>query len=150
MLNLRTDILFAVTAIVSLIGGLIVFNGTVDIALHDTMLIIDEKHLVFVVSGLLMLCSLVYFLFLKSNKPLSEKWGRVHFMLTFLSVFAGVLTFMYIQGKGVNRYTDTVDAFEVQEKVMADLQFFQGIIIMFFVAQFLFSINIVTTLAKRK
>lgn len=148
MLRLETYKLFVATGIVCFLFGIIVFNNIINIALHDVYIVIYERHIVIVVCSLLILYSLIYFWLYKLNKPMNDKLGKIHFILTLLSIVA---TYKFMQNQQLNtRYIETVNAFEMAEEARwADAKYFQAITIIFAVGQIAFLVNVLTAITKK-
>src|SRR5262245_8026670 len=112
-LHFTTAMLFALGFVAMfVIGGLsgIFMAATpVDVFIHDTYFIVAHLHYVLFMSSILGIFGAIYFWFPKMfGRMMSERWGKVHFFLTFL--FAnGTFYPMHIIGVGGHprRYYDS-------------------------------------------
>jgi cytochrome c oxidase subunit 1 len=115
--NIRftTAMLFAIGFVsIFVTGGLTgVFLGNppVDIALHDTYFVVAHFHLVMGSAALFGLFAGVYHWFPKMfGKMMSERWGKLHFWLTFVGVYGIFFPMHYLGFRGVTRrYYDYQD-----------------------------------------
>jgi cytochrome c oxidase subunit 1 len=90
------------------LSGIFLASTPVDVHLHDTYFVVAHIHYVLFGGSLFGLLAGVYFWFPKfSGRMLSERLGKVHFVLTYLA-FNGVFLPMHILGiRGVpRRYYD--------------------------------------------
>lgn len=90
-LRFQTPMLFAIGFIfLFTIGGLtgvVLANGGIDVALHDTYYVVAHFHYVLSMGALFSLFAGFYYWFGKmSGKQYPEKLGRLHFTLTFIGV----------------------------------------------------------------
>jgi len=80
--------------------GLFLGNPAVDIQLHDTYFVVAHFHFVMGSAALFGIFAGIYHWFPKMfGRMMSERWGRLHFWLTFIGIY---LTFfpMHFQGIG--------------------------------------------------
>jgi len=99
VLRLRTPMLFALGTLVVFalggISGLTLASILTNRFLHDTLYVVGHFHLTLAGSALLgVFAALYYWCPLLTGRALDERWGRVHFALTFtlfVAVFSGLL-----------------------------------------------------------
>ncbi|HKP13764.1 MAG TPA: cbb3-type cytochrome c oxidase subunit I [Blastocatellia bacterium] len=78
--------------------GLFLGQAAVDIPLHDTYFVVAHFHLIMGVAAVFALFAATYFWFPRMfGRMMSERLGRVHFVLTFVGVYATFLP-MYLMG----------------------------------------------------
>jgi cytochrome c oxidase subunit 1 len=150
-MQMTTALLFAL-AFVSMfvIGGLsgIFMAATpVDVYFHDTYFIVAHIHYVLFMSSLFGIFAAIYFWFPKMfGRCLNEKWGHIHFALTFL--FANATFFpMHIIGIGGHprRYYDPtfysfLERFEGLNQFMTISALLMGVTQIIFFANFFLSL----------
>jgi cytochrome c oxidase subunit 1 len=70
--------------------GLLLGQAALDIPLHDTYFVVAHFHLIMGVAAIFALFAGTYFWFPKMcGRMMSERLGRIHFVLTFVGVYAG-------------------------------------------------------------
>jgi cytochrome c oxidase subunit 1 len=80
------------------LSGLFLGQAAVDIPLHDTYFVVAHFHLIMGVAAVFALFAGTYFWFPRMfGRMMSERLGRVHFVLTFAGVYATFLP-MYLAG----------------------------------------------------
>jgi cytochrome c oxidase subunit 1 len=152
-LNLTTAMLFALGFVaLFVIGGLsgIFMAATpVDVYIHDTYFIVAHLHYVLFMSSIMGIFAGIYYWFPKMfGRLMNERWGKVHFILTFV---AGNCVFfpMHIVGAaGLRRriFDTTMAGFERQ---VQDLNVFMSIsAFVLGAAQIIFIINILWSLFR--
>jgi cytochrome c oxidase subunit 1 len=103
-IQFTTPMLFALSFVsLFIIGGLSgVFMAAtpVDIYIHDTYFIVGHIHYVLFMSSIMAIFGGIYYWFPKMfGRMMNDKWGKIHFVLTF--IFAnGVFYPMHILGTG--------------------------------------------------
>ncbi len=85
-----TPMLFAIGFIflftVGGVTGVVLANGSIDIALHDTYYVVAHFHYVMSLGALFAAFAAFYYWFGKmSGRQYPEVWGKIHFWLTFIS-----------------------------------------------------------------
>ncbi len=146
-----TPMLFALAFVAMfIIGGLsgIFMAATpVDIFIHDTYFIVAHLHYVLFASSLMGIFGAIYFWFPKMfGRMMSEKWGKVHFVITFIAA-NGVFFPMHILGAaGLRRRIPdfTATAFEAPllglNQFMSISAFVLGAAQLIFVVNFFYSL----------
>lgn len=116
-LQLRTPALFALGSIAFFgtggFGGIFLGNATSDIQLHDTYFVVGHFH--FMIGGvtLLALFGGTYYWFPKMfGRMMSERLGKIHFWLTFVSFYAVFLTQHFLGLGGMPRRYYAFSKFE--------------------------------------
>jgi cytochrome c oxidase subunit 1 len=78
--------------------GLFLGQAAIDIPLHDTYFVVAHFHLIMGVAAVFALFAGTYFWFPKMfGRMMNERLGRVHFVLTFVGVYA-IFMPMYLMG----------------------------------------------------
>lgn len=114
---ISTSILFSIGFIALFtIGGLtgvILSNGSIDIALHDTAYVYGHFHYVLSLGAVFALFAGVYhYAYKVTGKRFSETFGRIHFVLIFIGVNLTFFPHHFLGLAGIpRRYADYPDAF---------------------------------------
>ena len=105
--------------------GLFLGQAAIDIPLHDTYFVVAHFHLIMGVAAVFALFAGTYFWFPKMfGRMMSERLGRIHFVMTFVGVYA-VFMPMYLMGiaGAPRRY-----AFHYNPATGAGLQYLAGMV----------------------
>jgi cytochrome c oxidase subunit 1 len=145
-LQLRTPALFALGAIAFFgtggLGGIFLGNATSDIQLHDTYFVVGHFH--FMIGGvtLLALFGGTYYWFPKMfGRMMSERWGKLHFWLTFLPFYAVFLTQHFLGLGGMPRRYYAFSKFEFLAPIRDMNAFISVAAFVLGAAQLIFLIN---------
>jgi cytochrome c oxidase subunit 1 len=101
-IRFTTPMLFAI-GFVSLfvaggITGLVLGQTSLDLPMHDTYFVLGHFHLVMGVAAIFGMFAGIYFWFPKMfGKMMNETWGKIHFWITFIGVYA-IFIPMHIMG----------------------------------------------------
>ncbi|MGD8866626.1 MAG: cbb3-type cytochrome c oxidase subunit I [Gemmatimonadales bacterium] len=151
--HFHTPMLFAV-AFVALftiggLSGIFMASNAVDIFIHDTYFIVAHIHYVLFGGSLFAIFAAIYFWYPKMfGHMMNERWGKVHFALTF--VFYNLVFFpMHILGMGghMRRIYDPTQ-YEFLARFQGMNKFISISAFMLFAAQIPFVINFFWSLSK--
>ena len=101
-IRFTTPMLFAI-GFVSLfvaggITGLVLGQTSLDLSMHDTYFVLAHFHLVMGVAAIFGIFAGIYFWFPKMfGRMMSERWGKLHFWVTFIGVYI-IFVPMHIMG----------------------------------------------------
>jgi|SRR3954462_8545380 len=142
------DFLFLLTALLVSVFYLSVANPTLDIAIHDTYLVICKEHVSIALSLPFLFFALIYFLFKKANKPLYKILGIVHYIMT-ISFFLAILIALFIHFHFYKSiaYRHYITEIEYSEKINI---FYACAAIISIFGQFVLIINIIATLFRKR
>jgi len=139
MKYLKAKYLFLLSGIISFIVGIIHYDDTLDMNLHDTYFVAVLPLLSCYPAIYMLAVAMVYFMFNRYFKPLNERAGGVHFLLTALSAISMWQIFdTFFQPK--RYYAFIGPSYFIDAETMLLVAFF-----FFLVAQLLFVTNIIRT-----
>lgn len=142
---LNTPFIFIFTGFTILVVGLIFFQSTLDINLHDTYFVIAHVHIALYLCLLFLAFSLIYFIFNKLKKPLNKSLAIIHYIFTILTII--LLVFSSTDSYNhIKRYTGD-NPFDSEFSIKPFILFLS---LTFIIAQIIFIFNIVWTLLKKK
>ena len=154
-IRFHTPMLFAVGFValftVGGLSGIFMASSSVDIFIHDTYFIVAHIHYVLFGGSLMAAFSAIYFWFPKMfGKMMNEKWGAIHFLLTF--TFYNLAFFpMHLLGMGghMRRIADPT-MYEFLQPMQPLNRFITISVFLLFVAQLPFVVNFFWSLFKGK
>ena len=93
---------FVAMFVIGGLSGIFMAATPVDVAIHDTYFIVAHLHYVLFMSSIFGIFGAIYFWYPKMfGRLMSERWGKVHFALTF--IFSNCVFFpMHITGTGLH------------------------------------------------
>jgi cytochrome c oxidase subunit 1 len=152
-LQLTTAMLFALSFVaLFVIGGLsgIFMAATpVDVYIHDTYFIVAHLHYVLFMSSIMGIFAGIYYWFPKMfGRLMNERWGKVHFLLTFIAANCTFFPMHIVGTAGLRRriFDTTMSGFERQ---VQDLNVFMSIsAFVLGAAQIIFVLNFLWSLFR--
>ncbi len=151
--RVTTPLLFAL-GIISFIGtggfgGLFLGNSLSDMYLHDTYFVVGHFHFMIAWATLFGVFAGTYYWFPKMfGRKMNEKLGKLHFFLTFISVYWVFLTMHFVGFKGMIRYTYNPYVYEFLKSLIPWNEFITYGAMVMFGAQFIFLFNFFYSLFK--
>ncbi|MCX8050914.1 MAG: cbb3-type cytochrome c oxidase subunit I [Chlorobi bacterium] len=147
--NIRftTPMLYAIgfisTFVTGGLTGLFLGNSALDIPLHDTYFVVAHFHVVMGLSSVFGIFAGIYYWFPKmTGKMMSERWGKVHFWLTFIGSYGVFWTMHYLGFMGMPRRYYSYDSYQFLPPSMHTLQMIITISALIVgAAQFIFIVN---------
>lgn len=133
---------FVAMFIIGGLSGIFMAATPVDIYIHDTYFIVAHIHYVLFTSSLFGIFGAIYFWFPKMfGRLMNEKWGKVHFVLSF--ILANTTFFpMHILGiAGMRRRIPDVTATELESSLLSLNQFISISAFLLGAVQIIFLIN---------
>jgi heme/copper-type cytochrome/quinol oxidase subunit 1 len=141
----QTDFLFTITGGLILLIGQFFSNSILDIAIHDTYLLISYMHVAIILCASFLFFAFIYFILKKVNKPLYSVLGWTHYCLTVLPLLSATV---------INFTPNRHFANQNFNEEMANAERYNVIIVisvlLCILGQFLFVVNIIASLLKRK
>ncbi|KGO85554.1 hypothetical protein Q765_15190 [Flavobacterium rivuli WB 3.3-2 = DSM 21788] len=144
----KAHMYFWITALLILtVGGLLQListNSTVDINVKDIYLVMATFHFSLFLAFIYFMLGVCYWFFYKQNILLNKKLTKVHTVITVLGLPAYLLLNMYIEYKSEEPLYVVLDNYQLYYKIL------MGIFLTVVIVQFLFPVNILISLIKRK
>jgi cytochrome c oxidase subunit 1 len=138
---------FVALFVIGGLSGIFMAATPVDIAIHDTYFIVAHLHYVLFMSSIFGIFAGLYYWYPKMfGRMMSEKWGKVHFVLTFIF---GNFTFypMHIIGSGLHMRRiydptayDFIKPMQPLNEFMSVNAILLGLTQLIFLANFLYSL----------
>ncbi|KPK64420.1 MAG: cytochrome C oxidase [Gemmatimonas sp. SG8_38_2] len=154
-IRFHTPMLFAVGFValftVGGLSGIFMASSSVDIFIHDTYFIVAHIHYVLFGGSLMAAFAAIYFWFPKMfGKMMNEKWGAIHFLLTFISYNLAFFP-MHLLGMGghMRRIADPT-MYEFLQPLQPLNRFITISVFLLFVAQLPFVVNLFWSLFRGK
>jgi cytochrome c oxidase subunit 1 len=134
------------------LSGLFLAQPTIDLFFHDTYFVVAHFHLIMGVAAIFGMFAALFFWFPKMfGRHLNEPWGKVHFWITFVGVYAIFMPMHWIgMVGGPRRYSNPFEAAAFQGPLMPVYKFITYAAIATIAAQFIFLFNIIWSLWKGK
>ncbi len=133
------------------LSGIFMASNAVDIFIHDTYFIVAHIHYVLFGGSLFAIFAAIYFWFPKMfGRMMSERWGKIHFALTF--VFYNLTFFpMHILGMGghMRRIYDPTK-YEFLARFQGMNRFISISAFLLFASQIIFAVNFFWSLFRGK
>lgn len=150
-IRFATPMLFSLGVVVVFsLGGLTgIFNAaeTLDIYLHDTYFVVGHFHLTLAASVLLGGFAGIYYWFPKMfGRHMNEMLGKIHFLVSFVSVIAIFGLMMYLGANGMMRRVADVSRYEFLKPVAYLNVLISVLVLIFGIVQGLFVFNFVYSL----
>lgn len=127
--NIRftTPMLYAIgfisTFVTGGLTGIFLGNSALDIPLHDTYFVVAHFHVVMGLSSVFGIFGGIYYWFPKmTGKMMSERWGKVHFWLTFIGSYGVFWTMHYLGFMGMPRRYFNYESYQFLPPSMHTLQ----------------------------
>jgi cytochrome c oxidase subunit 1 len=140
---------FVAMFVIGGLSGIFMAATPVDIFFHDTYFIVAHLHYVLFMSSIFGIFGAIYHWYPKMfGRLMNEKWGKVHFVLTF--IFSNCTFFpMHIVGMGgmARRYADHT-GYSTWENFQGLNQFMTVSAIMLGLAQLIFLVNFFSSLFR--
>jgi len=154
-IRLTTPMLFSI-GFVSLFvtGGLsgpILAQPTIDAYLHDTYFVVAHFHMIMGMAAVFAIFAATYFWFpkLSAGRLMSERWGRVHFWLTFIGAYATFLPMHFLGMAGhPRRYAQIAGSAEYLQGLLPLQTWVTCAAIGLIAAQFIFLANLFWSLRR--
>src|SRR5712675_2384551 len=131
------------------ISGIFLGQPALDLYFHDTYFVVGHFHMIMGVAAIFGMFAGTFYWFPKMfGRMMNERWGRIHFFLTFLGVYS-IFTPMHFLGLVGNprRYPDFKDV-EFMHGYMPIHQFMTIAAFCTAAAQLIFVVNLIWSLKK--
>ncbi|MBL0051895.1 MAG: hypothetical protein IPP29_10500 [Bacteroidetes bacterium] len=116
---LRTDFLFFITGIIILGLTILFLRSPLKINIHDTYLLIAKTDIAVGFFLLFLILALIYFLFIKLNRPLRKTLGITHYLLTTISLVAIATLCIFSSGESMTQPFDFMTFIAISVLVFA-------------------------------
>jgi heme/copper-type cytochrome/quinol oxidase subunit 1 len=142
---LQPETLFLVSGLLIVTHRLLFVRKPLDVAVHDTYIVVDAFHITFLITVMFMILSLPYSLFRKADNPLSTTGGWIHYVLTMLPLVVALIIIplisIWYQPDQVSERRERNERYNMIIALSYVLCIF---------GQLVFLVNILVTLFKRK
>ncbi len=155
-IRFTTPMLFAIgfisTFVTGGLTGLFLGNSALDIPLHDTYFVVAHFHVVMGLSSVFGIFAGIYYWFPKmTGKMMNERWGKVHFWLTFVGSYGVFWTMHYLGFMGMPRRYYSYDSYQFLPPSMHTLQMVITIsALVVGAAQLIFTVNFLVAWLRGK
>ncbi len=155
-IRFTTPMLFAIgfisTFVTGGLTGLFLGNSALDIPLHDTYFVVAHFHVVMGLSSVFGIFAGIYYWFPKmTGKMMNERWGKVHFWLTFVGSYGVFWTMHYLGFMGMPRRYYSYDSYQFLPPDMHTLQMIITISALIVgAAQLIFTVNFLAAWLRGK
>ncbi|WP_338378230.1 hypothetical protein [uncultured Flavobacterium sp.] len=145
----KTYVPFLILIPIILIMGFLNRKETLDINVHDTYYVINNFHLAIILSTVLGIISLGYFLIKLFNIPLINWLSITHVIISILGIIIIYILFKVVKNLEVN--TSNIESFFKYSKTIQRINFalFSALTITI-ISQLLFLLNITVSIIKKK
>jgi heme/copper-type cytochrome/quinol oxidase subunit 1 len=141
----QPEFLFLITGLLIVAYRLLFVHEPLDIAIHDTYILVDSLHITFLVTILFVILSFPYTLLREANKPLSKTGGWLHYILTMAPLLAFILALpITIQYNSNHSFSENMQYAEKYNILMTVS------CMLCVLGQLVFLVNILVSLFKRK
>lgn len=141
---INTQYPFLIASLVFFVLGAMYCTNALDINFHDTYFIILLPLLSYYPAIYMLVTFFIYYVFSKALKPLNNKWGIVHFMLTLFSTIVICKTALGVYQP--HRYYSLSN----QSNFVNSHTMLSMVVIVFLLAQLIFLVNIIKSLTNIK
>ncbi len=135
------------------LSGLFLAQPTIDLYFHDGPFVVAHFHIIMGVAAVFGMFGALFFWFPKMfGRHLNEFWGKVHFWITFLGVYAIFMPMHWLGLLGINRRYSSFESYSpaVQAQVMPIQKFITIAAIITISAQLILLFNLLWSLWKGK
>ena len=121
------------------ISGLFLNQPAVDVYLHDTYFVVGHFHMIMGVAAIFGIFAGTYYWFPKMfGRILNESWGKVHFWITFVGVYAIFMPMHWLGFSGHPRRYAELTSFEFLQPLMDVQRYISMFAFTTIAAQFIF------------
>jgi heme/copper-type cytochrome/quinol oxidase subunit 1 len=141
---IQADILFLATGALTLLVGLLFYNSTLDIAIHDMYFLISYFLIALILGATFLLFALIYYSFKRAGRPMYRILALMHYFLTVLPILATTLI-DYSPSRHLSNQ-DFRDEMENAEKLNIIIS---ALAFLWLIGQLIFITNILTTIMRK-
>ena len=142
---------FVALFIIGGLSGIFMAATPVDIFIHDTYFIVAHIHYVLFASSLMGIFAGIYYWFPKMfGRFMNEKWGKVHFFLTFIALNCTFFPMHIVGVGGLRRRIPDITSNPREAAFLSLNQFITISAIVLGLVQIIFVINVFVSLFKGK
>ncbi len=133
------------------ISGLFLNQPAVDVYLHDTYFVVGHFHMIMGVAAIFGIFAGTYYWFPKMfGRLLNETWGKIHFWITFVGVYAIFMPMHFLGFAGHPRRYAELTSFEFLEPLIPLQQYISMFAFTTVAAQFIFLAILIWALFRGK